>query len=1213
MSAKSTFLSSLRRHDPLDVAAGCGGLLLLPENANPERLLALSAYCLRATPSRTQRVSSSRWRSWLIDAPSLHEGAPWDPPEGLFSNALQFIGGSYIVVSRGDPIAPFDLQLLLDVLAFAPWDEDGHAFRERAIPFALAGLRLAHAASAAAGVSRYEPARPSDRVLVPNDSQLAALIDAVTFDGDQVVRFTDGAPEILDPLVHDLASGPLAAGDWPFDLKPLVRRDDRLVLCDPTALLVALRHQLILLAIETGQRSALAEFLGEWAAQRTQRCCELMGWQPIERRDRPDGVPLKQLIFGFDHDKACDVIVIYDDLAGYDVANAQAMWDSRALVDPMLERMRAIEQALMMGPGARPNEILHLTVMSGIGRMSVMGMPEVGGPVGAAQKLLSLEALDTLTMAGADRLALYKCARAGERLRSHARVLAYSPLDEYAAWCDHDESFYLGDGPRPNLVIFEGDYGRTLREKAARLADLHAAVTPDGTFVPVVRLMEDVPIYGVLDDLSGSPRLLVEGLTHRWWIVTDPAAQPQHRGVYAQLIDAIAYWLWQFDPALNETSGEPDTTVIEVQVADPTIWSGSQVPSVDGPVVEVDVRPDGRVVVLVQDAMLTKLYRATNEAERELMRAILLVLGEGSRQRGGLGLSEHAIDAAIARHAPVGPKKKINIFTSTRSLSLVGAGLPPSRTVQAADSSDILDELGPALQQRLALPVGPIPDDERVRVLGATVAIHFEELAQLVSTLSSDGLLERLVALHEALLHESEKDRHTVGARIACYGETGLVDELRKKLPKANAAAISARFLVEYVAAVPPTGLRPLSLSLYDRLLALASEITNRGMASDAINYGLVDSELSILESGRLGQSRDDEVFYTGQQQFLDVAVPSQIRSAAASYGRAWHTEPSQRPDFADRLDAACVDEFGLTMTEIIGLHTALAQKALQLADGGVAVMSRAALEEDLVAELDWPQTKAATAIDLLALGPREDFLQPESGFDRTDVYPWRFNRALSYLRRPLLLRGGGEEVVWGMRHTETSGRHLLDLILSERYRATAPTLKQLMTELRQDESRAFNDHVADLCRQAGMIVKTNVSKVGREPIERVPGQPLGDLDVVAADTARLTLHLLECKDLAGARTPAELSNELKTTFGSGGKKSSAAQRHVERVDWVRRHLAQTLSFLGVGSGPEGWSVQGRMVVDTPVMSPFVAQCPLPAIDAAGLGAELAALAEPPT
>ena len=102
-------------------------------------------------------------------------------------------------------------------------------------------------------------------------------------------------------------------------------------------------------------------------------------------------------------------------------------------------------------------------------------------------------------------------------------------------------------------------------------------------------------------------------------------------------------------------------------------------------------------------------------------------------------------------------------------------------------------------------------------------------------------------------------------------------------------------------------------------------------------------------------------------------------------------------------------------------------------------------------------------------------------------------------MRRPLLARPGsaGEELVWGMRQPEQSGRFLVDLITSERLNATSNEMKELMTRLRQAETSAFVDSVADLCRSHDMLVDTSVRTIGGERLARTNGDDLGDIDVL--------------------------------------------------------------------------------------------------------------------
>ena len=50
--------------------------------------------------------------------------------------------------------------------------------------------------------------------------------------------------------------------------------------------------------------------------------------------------------------------------------------------------------------------------------------------------------------------------------------------------------------------------------------------------------------------------------------------------------------------------------------------------------------------------------------------------------------------------------------------------------------------------------------------------------------------------------------------------------------------------------------------------------------------------------------------------------------------------------------------------------------------------------------------------------------------------------------------------------------------------------------------------------------VRTKVEKFGRVRLEDVPGQSLGDVDVLLIDRASKILWPIECKDLVFAKTP---------------------------------------------------------------------------------------------
>jgi hypothetical protein len=167
-------------------------------------------------------------------------------------------------------------------------------------------------------------------------------------------------------------------------------------------------------------------------------------------------------------------------------------------------------------------------------------------------------------------------------------------------------------------------------------------------------------------------------------------------------------------------------------------------------------------------------------------------------------------------------------------------------------------------------------------------------------------------------------------------------------------------------------------------------------------------------------------------------------------------------------------------------------------------------------------------------------------------------------------------------------------LVLSERLKARSMEMRNLMSELRQTETAGFVEEVGRLCRDAGLLVRTNVNKIAGKKILKPNGDPAGDLDLIAANPAKKVVHIRECKDLEAARTPAETHNELERTFTVGGEKRSATDKHLDRIAWVEKNLDDVLAWLGLPGDASEWRVIGGFVVDTELLSPYVYECPLP-------------------
>ena len=155
--------------------------------------------------------------------------------------------------------------------------------------------------------------------------------------------------------------------------------------------------------------------------------------------------------------------------------------------------------------------------------------------------------------------------------------------------------------------------------------------------------------------------------------------------------------------------------------------------------------------------------------------------------------------------------------------------------------------------------------------------------------------------------------------------------------------------------------------------------------------------------------------------------------------------------------------------------------------------------------------------------------------------------------------------------------------------------MKQLQGEQHRKQGEVFNDLVADLFHEVqGTIVRCRVKKIGNKRLTGKEANDLGDVDVLVAYPEERKLCAVESKDLAVARTPPELSNELESLFGSPRKPKGAAQRHLERVEWLNEHMEEVLVWLGIpSSNASEWSVEPIVVVDQEILSPYLASIPL--------------------
>ena len=1220
---------ALTPYDSFDLLAKVGALRIDPRNAGRSTSLDALAHLVAAqvnaagAPLITRNRLESLLRNYL-GARSM-PGLMDDPAEQMFTEELVFAGGPYVVFP-GLIVGNVDmLRWLLQAVLAVDSSLSVGAFQDQVMRTALLCLSVSDTIAQRAGFSRGMAPADEEKgdIVVAMGEDLRRRCNAVVFSQSELIDAL-AAPNsfkaIIEPLTAEIGAVEWDAYSFDFgvlDHTPFVRVGDKWVVPNASGLISGLLHRILCIARE---HDVLAELTRTYHFVVQREVTRLLSYW----RSFPANLPLppassdgfSEAVFALDSDKILYVQLATDSALDLQSQYEPSRWDVAQMNDDM--ELRNGEVIQHFGRLGFPNRrILTLCLVESLGRSYLAGYASPNDD--SLLMVMSVNALKSIALLDADdQLTLWKFARARRQIRHSSYVMAVSPLDEYACYRSNHHGYYWSDDRRPNLINVMPGEGLDLRRRVAERFDFHGVLAPDGIHLTEVwsRYGGGIPIYHLPPSERNQSALVVEGeLPVPVWVIGMEQTDERLHSLQVTLVNAVAYWIWQFDTVLRPyisalTNGRGNFIValdldVSAQwlntVRDPLAES-LQI----GPVISSSARVETGVRLAIHPSLLTRSIVEGNEGERQLVSELFGILQEIigiERPDITHALYERDIDPAIDTIAPRGPKQ---MFLATSDAILVDDpdALGHPRVIQEADQGEALDRLGMHLRtsvvkRRSANPKG-------TTLLNESVKYFFEEIQKLVATLDGRDLLTRLVAYSEVNTAEFVRRNSQIANRLACFGEGGkpFTDLVEDTLAQ-NTASVANRFLIEYVVAQPPTGDRRFSIEVYDRLLAMAGEVVTLGSMSDFIQFGLIDLEVAMLPSGRLGL--DHLAFTVARDNFMQNYVGDQVsgrgKDVVPHVFKADDEEPATEGEspIIEKFDGPFEKEFGISLSALLHLMDAIL--ALETdADGPVEQLPLSRMVSALTASLGWEENTVKFGIDLLCLGPRSGFFDVPSGH-KADVYPWRFNRPWSYFGRPLLRihTETGAMIVWGRRHLRFSMTYLADLCVRGRFKANTRELERVVGERRESKADSFEESVRVLVSEiTGVEAKGRVKKLGKQRIT-LGGADLGDIDVLGVIPSERVMLCIECKALALARTPAEVQHQVGELLGKEGK-PGAIQKHQKRVKWIEAHLDQVLlECFGIDRKGR-WRVKPILVSDGELFAPHIKRIPFGALSIETLG-----------
>ena len=1112
-------------------------LRLLPENSSAT----VRFECARRLPPVVEQLTTSRAAVALASDPDLREvKAQEDRPAHPFTDRVVGPRGAALVVSGPVQDAVFAFRMLVRGLL-----QDVRPLKTRehrhVAELVAAGLALADGIATRGSLVAFTRPLFTDDILFADPDRLAPLVNAVTWT-DRDIRGIERAPAVLELL---------AGSDFPA----VERLRGRWLIAAPE-LLVSEMNRLLVADAERRRRSEDLRRRYDaaiWSSVvdsmiRLGATAVTTGADPTERRSR------------FQLSDECSV----------EVATLPSALEAESAGRERIVNVDAPLQGLLAAAGT--NDV-GLIVAQPLADPYFDYSAAGDGPFPLAMSAADLEVLTHLPDSGPETLMRF--ARSAARARARGGVTRFSTLDEYQLYRELGERHVAPPPGDAVQMLAAPGTAMSLRLAVAAYLGRDAVRASDGRgIVEVTRRHRgaDLPVFLPPPEFPDSARVVRLGTCDAWMIWRDgPDADGTLDSVVDGILDSTALFAASAardQPALF--ADLPETLTVSIYEA---VRGSLRDPDRDGlePVLlAVAARSPNVIEIAVDPGFVSLAATPDNEADRALLEMLL----------AGIGLLTGDVDPAAVREAvdsalPRGRRRMLIGVNLGANAAIGPADTPRWRPIASAEVALWSEYLGGGLLSRGRSP-GPVRgSDGQGRLLNEAVSMLFEAMTKELAAVAAGPAITWFMDRIEAAYREEGVIRLDLVSAPSVLGEAaGDVAAMREKLVLIPRASVATRFVIEYLAAVAPQGPMLMTDLAGDRIAALASLVVDLGGTSDAVALGSFDGTIEIERNGALAISRD----LTSDLSYLMAHETWARQLMAESYDKAWRMDDgdSHSVQLAE-VAGAWTAEFGQS-AEAFGRFVNAAILIADDRERSLIELPRPLLIDELTARLGWPAEDVEQQIRQLTLGNRDGYLTPSGPFTRVDVYPWRFNRRLSYLRRPFVefREGSALRTAFGVRSLYMSANYLVELVGSGRLAAESQPMKELMGRLAQERSRDFVASVAAICVSFGAETHIGVHKLGSHRIGH-RGNDLGDVDVLAIDRSRATIWAIECKAVSAARTPWEIAHEIKTWTDPGGH----LERHGRRVAWL--HQRVDLLNETYGPTPIGWSVRGVVVTDVPL------------------------------
>lgn len=877
----------------------------------------------------------------------------------------------------------------------------------------------------------------------------------------------------------------------------------------------------------------------------------------------PDCLPVKEAVFQFDNQKLS--YVCYIKTGASKVVKAPK---AKKLAAPFEERTKEVVQFLSTIEQKQQFGVFCLYI---IGETANDYCFMWSKPLAGNQSLvLKYRELWTITHSSKiNSLSLWKFAKCYSRTNELVRIMAIGgTMDIYEIYRKNHGSLLHPDHANPiggMMMIANGSSDEFRREVQKQQHEHAVPIFYEGklAYAKVSRFKNYAPIY-IEKEISKYFRIVIENFKMPVWI-TSPQTKSEKESWAIFACEAIAFWLNKMEPLLASYINEQKLIQFEIEIeASDELLNAKQFEkkSVDVNQIKLGIKIEAqRILISIPFDYLYVVMLPDNRADKILMTAVLQGFVKYIRASGiTTTLNTDRIVEIVEKTLQPASAKMLLFFDPSVNIKMDNQDLPPGYYISETNISYILENLLSYLPAGYEIPEEITDKKDKIKLCDDIVSALIKQISKRLTRFDGARLLKWLIKMNEKCIQIRESREILIPTKIACFSDFQKeVEELMDSEHNFVTTAHATRILIEFVATKIPMGQTWPNFDEINELLALTNQLTEWGALSEAMRMGIEDPKMGLLPSGRIGTDKTVE-----RKSFTPYAVAKAestvfkyIEGFDYNYFPTRKTSDAQESDELKALDTAFKSEFGIKLTTLSKIISTL------INEGFINAKSCMILEEEtlkvLLSKIDKITTEEIkTALQILTLLERKSISEPPEGYLDLDIFPWRYNRSISYIRRPLvkLISKGSIYYYFGYRHLMQYIDNLYYLLNSSKLPGVKSLeMKSWLAAVSGDKGNPFREAVKKWFKDNSgyEIIPDEIHIVKNAPKGHLEAdKDYGDIDLFVIDHEQLIIYPIECKNIQGGRNVHEIKFEMDDYLGRDGKdKKAKICKHVERNDWL--------------------------------------------------------------